>query len=189
MENIEYKGYTIKVDYDESADNPRQWDNVGQMLCFHKRYKLGDKTDLTSDSFNGWQEVYDYLKDELKAVVILPLYLYEHSGLCLKVGSFIGLLPQGHAEFDSGQVGYIYVTAEKLKAEGMTKKKAEAYIRGEVDTYNKFLNGEVYWYRIEKEGKDFDSCGGYYDYDDMIQEAKSNIDGYVKAEKTLQLQY
>jgi hypothetical protein len=39
----EYKGYTIKVEYDEDAQNPRtEWDNVGVMCCWHSRYDLGD---------------------------------------------------------------------------------------------------------------------------------------------------
>lgn len=28
---------------DDSPESPREWDNVGRMLCWHRRYNLGDK--------------------------------------------------------------------------------------------------------------------------------------------------
>lgn len=38
----DYKGYTIKIYHDEDAESPRDWDNLGEMVCFHRRYNLGD---------------------------------------------------------------------------------------------------------------------------------------------------
>jgi len=29
--------------YDPEPVNPREWDNLGTMVCFHKRYNLGDE--------------------------------------------------------------------------------------------------------------------------------------------------
>ena len=105
---------------DTDPTDPRSDDNIGIMVCFHKRYTLGDKTDLTSDQFGGWAELEAYLKKELKAVVILPLYLYDHSGISIhtfKHGQ--------HYSWDGGQVGFIYTTKEKMKKEGMAKKQIE----------------------------------------------------------------
>ena len=198
IETEEYKGYNINIMYDENPENPRNWDNLSTMLCFHRGYSLGDIDQkrenkylitVKSKDFDNWNAVYDYLKKELKAVIILPLYLYDHSGISIKVGSYQGLLPQGHAEFDSGQVGFVYVTAEKLKAEGLTKKKGEEVIRAEVETYNNYLTGEVYGFSVVKNGENFDNCWGFYDIKDTIAEAKSNIDYLAKEEKSLQLQY
>jgi hypothetical protein len=181
-------------DLDDNPQNPREDDNLGTMLCFHGGYTLGDKTDLSSKDFNGWNEIYDYLIKEKKAIIILPLYLYDHSGLSIKVGSFQGLLPQGHAEFDSGQVGFIYVTKEKIqkefipKVEKLTKAlkvRTEKVLRAEVEIYNQYLNGEVYGFKIEKNGQDFDSCWGFYEIDDAIKEAEDNIDYLAKEEKKL----
>jgi hypothetical protein len=186
MENLEYKGYTIEIVQDEADFNPRE-DNLSTILCFHRRYSLGDKTTLKSDDFNGWEAVHNYLKKELKAVIILPLYLYDHSGISISVGSFIGRAQ--HAEWDSGQVGFVYIIKDKLKAEKLTKKRAEEVLRAEVKTYDQYLRGEVYRYSIEKAGQTFDGCGGYYDENDAISEAKSQIDYYAKEEKKLQLQY
>ena len=43
METEEYKGYTIKIEHDDYPDNPRDWDNAGEMVCWHRRYNLGDE--------------------------------------------------------------------------------------------------------------------------------------------------
>lgn len=193
MDNIiEYKGYNIEILPDEHPDDPRNWDNLGTMLCFHGSYRLGDKTDLSHKDFNGWNEIYDYLVKEKNAVVILPLYLYDHSGISMKVGSFSGLLPQGHAEFDSGQVGFIYIEKEKALKEFSKKAITKAFkeklaklLQGEVETYNQYLTGDVYGFKVTKNGNEFDACWGFFGDEDAIAEAKSQIDYYAKEEKKL----
>jgi hypothetical protein len=187
----EYKGYTIKIVDDNDPINPRDDSNYGKMICFHKRYDLGDKTDLTSDNFNGWEELEEHIKKELKAVIVLPLFLYDHSGLSLRT------FRHGyHGAWDCGQVGFIYATKESITdINGKTKltksflKKLEGYLIDEVEEYSKYLNGEGYGYEIEKNGEQFDSCYGYNDTDYAIKDAKNVIDGYSKAEKELTLQY
>lgn len=146
VETYEEGDFKVELYPDESPDSPREWDNMGKMVCFHKGYTLGDKTDLTSEDFDGWDELEDHLWKKEKAKIILPVYLYDHSGLRMKVGSFQGFLPQGHAEFDSGQVGFIYATEKDIKENYKVKKitksileKAERVLRGEVDTYKTFM--------------------------------------------------
>lgn len=195
IETIEYKGYDINIYPDDNADSPRNWDNLGTMVCFHRGYDLGDKTDLTSDMFNGWQELEDYLIKEKQAIVIAPLYLYDHSGLRIKIGGFYGCgLPQGHARFDSGQVGFIYVDKETLRKEYNTKRitkkvkeTARKVLEGEVETYDNYVSGNVYGYQVkDKEGNDIDSCWGYFGYSDdnyMIDDAKNSIYYHIESER------
>lgn len=47
------------------------------------------------------------LVNEKNEYAILPLYLYDHSGLAMSTGSFIGRAL--HADWDSGPVGFIYM--------------------------------------------------------------------------------
>ena len=56
------KGYEVKYLINDEGFDPREDDNIGIMVCFHKNYRLGDKTDLKSDDFNGWEELYNHLK-------------------------------------------------------------------------------------------------------------------------------
>lgn len=62
-------------------------------------------------------------------VAILPLFLYDHSGLAMSTGSFVGRAH--HAEWDSGQVGYIYMTKDtamkELAMEGDTLRVAMVF--------------------------------------------------------------
>ena len=140
---------------------------------------------------NKWHEFagkVDILKTEYNAIIVLPLYLYDHSGISIKVGDFYNVgLPQGHARFDSGQVGFIYVTAEDIKTNYIKKrvtkkliKKAVELLKLEVDTYNKYLTGEVYSivredYNKDKEQVNYDIVGGYLGYDYSIKALKTEI--------------
>lgn len=76
--------------------------------------------------------------------------MYEHSGIRIKIGSFYGLLPQGHAEFDSGQIGFIYVDEETMKKEKLTKKKAGEILRKEVEIYDDYVSGDVLGFGVDK---------------------------------------
>lgn len=208
IEVIEEGNLRGEIYLDQDIESPREGDNLGKMVAFHKRYDLGDKTDLTSDQFSGWQELEDYLWKKKKAKIILPIFLYDHSGLRMKVGSFQGLLPEGHAEFDSGQVGFIYATEGDIKKEYGVKKltkailqKAENELRSEVETYDQFLTGDVFGYRIiekkpvtvikkypdgtvkqEKtvDEEETDSCWGFYGMDSIREEVKSILKQKVK---------
>jgi hypothetical protein len=183
IEQTLYKDYLISIDYDWDPMNPREWDNFGTMVCFHNKYTLGDQHDIESPKYSSWSEVRDAIEADLGAMVILPLYLYDHGGISMSVGA-----PRAqHAEWDSGQVGFIYCTDGDMVAEGITDlEHAEALLRGEVAAYNRFLTGQVYTYRIEKSSTcescnhtsaDFiDSCSGWDTVDDAMKEAMQVVD-------------
>ena len=108
----EYKGFTITIEQDEYTEDPRkEWDHVGTMVCFHNRYDLGDKHNY-SDPEDALREIleieWDYdddyeineLWDKLEKVAyVLPLFLYDHSGITMNTGGF-------SCPWDSGQVGF-----------------------------------------------------------------------------------
>lgn len=143
----EYKGHRIVIEQDGDALNPRSNDSLGTMVCWHPNCKLGDKHDWNSPKeFQEWVATQEKL-------LILPLFLYDHGGLRIKVGDFKGLLPQGHAEFDTMQVGWIYVTDETLQGEygdssKDTRKRAETVLRAEVEEYDAYLRGDCFAYAV-----------------------------------------
>jgi len=179
MENeYENEKLKLKIEQDEDAEDPRGFDNLGIMVCFHKRYNLGDKTNLTSDQFSGWDELEDYLIKNEKARVILPLYLLDHSGLAIRTEPFY----EDVGGWDSGQVGFIYTTDEKIKKFYGNKKPSAKEIKdsleSEVRTYNDYLEGNVYTISLEEKEicnlgdihtKQIDSIGGFYGYPDKNQ--------------------
>ena len=184
IKTIEYKGYKINVYPDDYSESPRHDDNLGTMTCFNRRYELGDASDLRPSDFSGWEDLRKHLEKTNDIVVILPLYLYDHSGLRIKVGSFRGMISQGHAEFDSGQVGFIYATAGIIRRnyglERISKQcreKVERQLRAEVSLYDDYLAGYVYGYDIN-ELPDAGAFGYFGDsgQDAMIIEAQAEID-------------
>jgi hypothetical protein len=183
IEQVLYKDYLISIDYDEDPMNPREWDNVGTMVCFHNKYTLGDKHNLESPDFSSWSEVRDHIEAEEGAMVILPLFLYDHSGISMSVGA-----PRAqHASWDSGQVGFIYLTDGDMVRESITSLgQAESLLRWEVEAYNRYLTGQVYTYRIERQStcdscnhtsaEFWDAAGGWESTDDAMKEAMQIVD-------------
>jgi len=171
-----YKGYTIKVYHDDVTgyhDSPRDWDNLGTMLCVkHRHYLLGDEQQDADD-------IKEFIKENENNIVWLPLYLYDHSGLRMNTGGF-------HCPWDSGQVGIVYVTKERIREEYSCKRISKATLKkvlnvlnGEVKNYDHYISGQIYGYIIEDEhGEDGDSCWGFYgDYEEyMLPECRSIID-------------
>lgn len=206
MDNvIEYKGFNIIINFDENAEDPRKDDNLGKMICWHRRYNLGDENLLEEYSekkecrlknlpeyCNGWDEVEQVLKDEFGAVVILPVFLYDHSGISMHTYSH-GV----HASWDCGRVGFIYATkADVLKEFGLKKlskkaiEKTKTILEGEVELYNSYISGQIYCYNVEdKEGNNHGACGGFYEFKEALTEAKAQVDYIAKDKKQLQLQY
>jgi hypothetical protein len=140
----------FKISQDDWAQDPRaEWDNLGTMICFHRGYNLGDKHDYSHDDFDGWDDIQNYIEKKLGGVVILPLYLYDHSGITMNTTGF-------SCPWDSGQVGFIYVSRETLlkeyggkKVTTKLKERVTQYLIGEVETYDQYLTGDVYRYDIE----------------------------------------
>lgn len=164
--------YKVRTFIDESPESPREWDNMGTMVCFHGRYNLGDKTDYRSQDYSGWEEMEKDIIDTENVHTILPLYLYDHSGISISTSSF-------SCRWDSGQVGWIFVSKHKVKKEGIDETKVEECLKGEVKTYDTYLRGEVYGFEVVKVTKCdlgheheevIDTYWGYYDEDECINE-------------------
>lgn len=118
--------------YDRNPESPREWDNLGTMICWHSRYVLGDKQ--PEESPEQWREEHpdtDY--------IVLPLYLYDHSGITMSVKPFT-------CPWDSGQVGYIYAPR---KTDDMDEPTIRGVLESEVRVYDQYLRGDVYGYSIE----------------------------------------
>lgn len=150
-------GETLRIYVDEHAESPRQWDNLGTMVCFHGRHVLGDAHKLDIEAAKAIEAD--------KSVISLPLYLYDHSGITMRTTPF-------SCPWDSGKVGFIYVTkAKALKEMGwktLTSKRVAKLLevlKSEVATYDQFLTGDVYGFTLHKDGEETDSCWGFYGAD------------------------
>ena len=168
MKNIiENEKYKLEIFDDLNPCSPREFDNLGTMVCFHRRYNLGDETELKSSDFSSWEELENYLYKEEDALIAIPVFMYDHSGLWINTTGF-------SCPWDSGQVGYIYISKEKVRREYSCKritKKLKNMIReilcSEVDLYNDYLSGNVYGFTLtnKENAEEIDSSCGFYGTD------------------------
>ena len=99
--------------------------------------------------------------------------------LSISASSFLGRAH--HAEWDSGQVGFIYATREMIQKEfgavnTSTMEQTEKLLIAETETYDLYLRGECYGFRLYEDGVEVDSCWGFLGYlDDMIKEMRGAV--------------
>lgn len=166
IELIEMGNRKLEIYLDDNPLNPRtEMDNLSQMFCFHRRYNLGDNHNYRSDDFSNWGDFKDFLAKEYNPVIILPLYLYDHSGINIRTTPF-------PCPWDSGQVGYVLILKDKVKKEygckrisNKLKKKLEEMLLSEVNIYDEYLTGSVYGYILYENEEEVDRCWGFYGFD------------------------
>ena len=149
IETVEHDSHKIKIYQDELPESPRNWDNLGTMVCWHRNYNLGDEQPKSSpneflpglaidldhtledkiehwENGKGWAHLSNEYDDAVKRsdgivsnliadvldnnAVMLPLSLFDHSGITMNTTGF-------SCPWDSGQVGWIYISYEKIRKE------------------------------------------------------------------------
>lgn len=174
MWTIKRKGLTLSITPAEMADPRQNEDNLGKMICFHRRYALGDK--------HEYAEPFDlqmfFENNKNKICCILPLYLLDHSGLTMSTTSF-------NDPWDSGQIGFIYCTNEDVKKFGMDPEKdfddVKQTLIDEVKTYDKWLTGYPQYFRfiITDENDNIIENRCFFEFTnlkDMLNEMKKQTD-------------
>ena len=194
FERFEHAGFTCELHYDEDGGHadPRDADNLGTMVCWHPEYALGDEQ-FTSPGGRGYvvtpfdtecgrypssmQALERYLRLMRGALVVLPLFLLDNSGLSLRAGSPSACDPGG---WDTTMVGFIYTTAGRIAElcgapvrdgdpfycprdwEGTAEAWIAEQLDVEVRLYSAFLSGQVYgWVVRDARGEVVESCWGY----------------------------
>lgn len=193
----EDKTRRVRLEYDDdgSACDPRDDDDFVQIVTPEMRNWNVRTKDARFQSEHD--QLYDkglggafgrYLKI-FHDVDAVPVFIYEHSGVALSTGSFIGRAQ--HAQWDSGMIGWAYINPDAEKWEGMEPEKI---LSGTVETLGQWMNGEVYGWISEKkvsgtkvyadedhEDEDFEewevdeSCWGYIGYEFAEEEAKGQL--------------
>lgn len=160
VEEEQVGSLTVRVMYDNSCPNPRtENDNLGTMLCYHKRYDYGDKKTLSLEEAKKLCNS----KDQIS----LPIFLYDHGGQALSTDSFVGRAP--HAEWDSGMIGWITVSKAKIAEEfgwkiigKVRREKIMRWLDAEVEEYNQWIQGQCYFWEIfNAQDESLDLMTGY----------------------------
>ena len=267
--------YTLFVVDDYEPMNPREdRDNFGKMVCWNRRYNLGDEHDhseprafLHSMLFNKYSSypeseygkpVYDYIKsgqaqdarmeynrssrewellenqhwdgsagdwyassaypanlkgkdvpdwflddclsalrmseligltEQMEGMVIMPLYLYDHSGITMSCSPF-------SCPWDSGQCGWIYADYNMIKKEygevtPETVERARSLLQSEVEEYDHYLTGQCYGFKLYEGDAEIDSCWGFLgDINDVAKYIKDYLPSECKdITDSLEFQY
>ena len=159
-------GSVLEIHYDSNSESPREWDNLGIMAVFHSRYSFGDEVNFSTDDYASWEEMEAGIRKEHGALAVLPIYMYDHSGVTINTTGF-------SCGWDSGQIGFIYVTQQRMDELGVTIQNGETWpmfverledgLRAEVETMDQYVSGEVYGFIVkDAEGEETDSCWGFY---------------------------
>lgn len=176
---------TLRIIQDDMNCSPRDNDNLGIMVYKHRSYKLGDVS--VNDPIDWFQESLGYSVARVKSIaksldanyyseevsqhleyiflkntVHLPLYFYEHSGITISTTPY-------SCRWDSGKLGFIYTTDERIRENYMVKKVTKAlklraleHLEAEVEEFRKYVEGEIYRFEIlDEDGEVLDTCGGF----------------------------
>jgi hypothetical protein len=171
-------GLSVKVYHDDTgaASSPREWDQLGTMVYWHRDYVLGDREieeqEREALARGGWVLLARYLRRFHGAVgPIIKLGLIDHSTISMYADggvslgdNRIGTDSLGDSRgWDSGTVGFIYATRERMDVVGTPEDRIEECLRGEIQEFDDYLTGNVYGYVVEdREGNTLDSCWGFY---------------------------
>jgi hypothetical protein len=213
------------ADDNTAPHNPREDENLGHMICWHRRHSLGDKHEYkdsealwadilgetyeklaqqTDDELNKWlgkevrvsdklyttqvNKAFAHLRELVQkklqdlGYVILPLYLYDHSGITMATGPF-------SCPWDSGQVGYIYAGPEDVKRIGCKPELVKKALEAEVAEYDHYISGECYGVCVDVfnaigEQIEDDACwgilGSEYAEEELASQVKCQVEEHGK---------
>ena len=159
----------LRIEHDQDPESPRTWSNLGFFLTKERGnnspdgtenelYKIMvDAEELAEDSEEHVKIIKGIARDKgIEVVAIYPINKYEHSGVSYSVGSKRG--------FDYSNCGFYIITKESAKEVGVEREDYLKVIESELETYNKWANGEVYQFVLfDKNGEVEDSCSGFYE--------------------------
>lgn len=186
----------LRIVIDPEPSNPRtDFDNLATMACWHRRYRLGDADgparlrDAVCASSPRRSRRSDDLEDPdtiaqalagCHDIVLLPLYLYDHSGITMSTACGYTF----NDRWDAGQVGFAFMTRDQVLASLASpgarrltpalRAAAAPLMRSEVETYDRYLTGNVFGYVVESEtGEHLDSCWGYFGETHCLEEGRA----------------
>lgn len=168
---------SVRVEIEQDSDPQYDHDSYA-IITYAKgaRYTLG----LVPKTAEEDAQIAKWVRDGY--AIGVPVWAYVHSGSTVRA-AFSN--PFG-CPWDSGRSGWVYVkTEDALKEHGrkqmsrQLKAKVEEYLIGEVETFNQYLNGDVYGVCLY-DGEDLiDAYWGIYGDKYAEEEAQRMLKHYL----------
>ena len=185
--NQKLEDWQLKIGYDEYSESPRKDYNIGKILCFPNKY-IKNELELPYEYDEKFKESRNL--NEIEEMLTKLGYIhericvYDHSGVSIYLGTPC-------CRWDSCYIGWYCVSREEVKKQYGVKRlvkqrvnKVKKLMNTEIRTYNNWINGNVYWYELSKNGEVIDSCGGFIadSQEDAIKEIYES--GYLDSDFT-----
>lgn len=180
----------LEIYNSEDELSPREDSNLGYFItCERNRLSPDKHAQLerivreTGNLAETQEEHIKLIKRQMRAestykvVAIYPITRYEHGNVVYKLGTASG--------FDYSNCGFYIITADSAKQDGAEKKDFKKRIVAELETYTKWVNGEIYGFALfDEDGEELDRCGGFYNLEDIREElpkewAKEDLTKYI----------
>jgi hypothetical protein len=155
MESKDYKlteGRILRVIQDENAESPDKWGNTDMFLVYdHRQFNIKRDGFDPQDIAEWYQASFRTL--DYNGYHVFPVAAYIHSGVILNLTN--SLQRQG---WDTSVCGFVLVHKEKviLNKINITKSNeaiAEDYAGSLLNTWNQYLSGDVWGFRVFKKVK------------------------------------
>ena len=171
LERHEFSGRTVLIVSDDSPSNPMEDDTLSQIVHWHRRYDLGEEA---PDGLDGVDGVREWIEKEKGGVHIMPLFIYDHSGITIWVGDNEPFIYSAHRGWDTGQVGFVFTTPKLIDLIGTPEDRVDEVIKSEVKEFDLYLTGEAYGYEIlDADGDVEESEYGFLGEEFVMEEAKA----------------
>ena len=157
----------LEIKHDMSPESPREWCNIGYFIDISSRHICPDNDETIIEIVKETGQVamnqehhIKLIKKEFedmgeKIVWIQPVTRYEHGNIYYSLGNSFG--------FDFSNSGFYIVTEKTLNEIGTAIKDIERVVTDELNTYNQWVNGEIYSYILyDKDGEEKDRMCGFY---------------------------
>lgn len=163
--NQKLEDWQLKIGYDEYSESPREDCNIGKILCLPNKY-IKNELELPYEYNEKFKESRNLneIEDMLTKLGYIHerICIYDHSGVQVYLGSPC-------CRWDSGYIGWYVIHKNDIKFQcGGTKRISKKQIKdcleimkSEIRAYNNWINGNVFWYELYKNGKLIDSCSGF----------------------------
>lgn len=200
---LESDKHIFSLCYDPYAENPRVGDmaesDLTHFLIPSRKYATGEDESLMTERLHQVAKALGFSTDRTdmelieaflnsknkrigKYIQIMPLYVYDHSGVTYSTSPF-------SCRWDSGQVGWVFTTRydfAQWRDCTFNEEEAMKVIKSEVEYWDYYATGQAYQYMLEEKTVDEDGavktelldvmCGFIGDYRVL---ARDIIDDYI----------
>ena len=158
MENFTHAGLDVRIGQDECAMSPEDnGDDQVFIVTTDNRHFEVKRSGF--DCHTVGEEIQD---GEYNGYKVYPLNAYIHSGVALSLGKSYPF----DCPWDSGQIGFVLVSKT------LNPGKEDEVAQLTVEEWNQFLSGDVWFFSVLKDDIVLESCGGFYGYENAVNEAK-----------------